>query len=224
MRPTNIFFISQCMAYSLRLRAIFCFSSEIEDIFQSLWFGLTPINFLCNSILAAAFCYVFPWKDFCISRFLVWRKKTSPSSISIFWTYEVLPDLFLFFDDPLAVWVSSDRTAETRSLHCKSFLFHQFHFMRVIGSFPSIFLISPYSNISSFNIYASLHQFIKYRLFAAMRLLLLISSCLLVLCSADFCGTNKVPYGFEAHKDGGVALLCTRPECHEKKFAVSVRK
>ncbi|PAV72593.1 hypothetical protein WR25_09992 [Diploscapter pachys] len=52
-----------------------------------------------------------------------------------------------------------------------------------------------------------------------MRLLLLISSCLLVLCSADFCGTNKVPYGFEAHKDGGVALLCTRPECHEKKFA-----
>ena len=89
-----------------------------------------------------------------------------------------------------------------------------------LAAFSSIFLISPYSNISSFDIYASLHQFIKYRLLAAMRLLLLISSCLLVLCSADFCGINKIPYGFEAHKDGGVALLCTRPECHEKKFAV----
>lgn len=147
-------------------------------------------------------------------------EKRSLSSISIFWTDEVLPDPFLFFHDPLAVWMSLDRTAETRSLHCKSFLFHPCHFMRVISSFPFDFLNFPYSNISSFDIYASLHQFIKYRLFAAMRLLLLISSCLLVLCSADFCGTNKIPYGFEAHKDGGVALLCTRPECHEKKFAV----
>ncbi|KAK6052222.1 hypothetical protein COOONC_10273 [Cooperia oncophora] len=37
--------------------------------------------------------------------------------------------------------------------------------------------------------------------------------------SAEFCGNNRIPFGIEVHKDGHLALLCSRPNCHEKKYA-----
>ncbi|PIO72250.1 hypothetical protein TELCIR_05831 [Teladorsagia circumcincta] len=65
--------------------------------------------------------------------------------------------------------------------------------------------------------------------------------------SAEFCGNNRIPFGIEGtifsapaqgyktsfeedaiwdftlrgvvHKDGHLALLCSRPNCHEKKYA-----
>uniref|UniRef100_A0A7I5EBK4 Secreted protein n=1 Tax=Haemonchus contortus TaxID=6289 RepID=A0A7I5EBK4_HAECO len=36
---------------------------------------------------------------------------------------------------------------------------------------------------------------------------------------ADFCGNNRIPFGIEVHKDGHLTLLCSRPNCHEKKYA-----
>ncbi|ETN84700.1 hypothetical protein RB195_003974 [Necator americanus] len=36
---------------------------------------------------------------------------------------------------------------------------------------------------------------------------------------AEFCGNNRIPFGIEVHKDGHVILLCSRPNCHEKKYA-----
>ncbi|CAD6198833.1 unnamed protein product [Caenorhabditis auriculariae] len=47
-------------------------------------------------------------------------------------------------------------------------------------------------------------------------------TCVVLLaCSAaaDYCGANKVPYGLEVHRDGRLNLLCSRPNCHEKKYA-----
>lgn len=38
---------------------------------------------------------------------------------------------------------------------------------------------------------------------------------------ADYCGDHKVPFGMEVHKNGNVNILCSRPSCHEKKYAVS---
>lgn len=37
---------------------------------------------------------------------------------------------------------------------------------------------------------------------------------------ADYCGEHKVPFGVEVHKNGVVNILCSRPNCHEKKYAV----
>ncbi|EYC30164.1 hypothetical protein Y032_0005g2490 [Ancylostoma ceylanicum] len=36
---------------------------------------------------------------------------------------------------------------------------------------------------------------------------------------AEFCGNNRIPFGIEVHKDGHIILLCSRPNCHEKKYA-----
>nr|AAD33830.1 warthog protein WRT-5 [Caenorhabditis elegans] len=36
---------------------------------------------------------------------------------------------------------------------------------------------------------------------------------------ADYCGDHKVPFGMEVHKNGNVNILCSRPSCHEKKYA-----
>ncbi|VDP25634.1 unnamed protein product [Heligmosomoides polygyrus] len=36
---------------------------------------------------------------------------------------------------------------------------------------------------------------------------------------AEYCGNNRIPFGIEVHKDGHLALLCSRPNCHEKKYA-----
>ncbi|CAB3409288.1 unnamed protein product [Caenorhabditis bovis] len=40
-----------------------------------------------------------------------------------------------------------------------------------------------------------------------------------MLAFSDYCGDHKIPYGVEVHKNGKLRLLCTRPNCHEKKYA-----
>ncbi|CAJ0603121.1 unnamed protein product [Cylicocyclus nassatus] len=52
---------------------------------------------------------------------------------------------------------------------------------------------------------------------AAITLLSLFSNVL-----TEFCGNNRIPFGIEVHKDGHLVLLCSRPNCHEKKYAVSL--
>ncbi|CAD6192847.1 unnamed protein product [Caenorhabditis auriculariae] len=42
---------------------------------------------------------------------------------------------------------------------------------------------------------------------------------LLLAVAADFCGPDKIPYGFEVHKSGVVRLLCSRPNCFEKHYS-----
>ncbi|KAJ1362576.1 hypothetical protein KIN20_022178 [Parelaphostrongylus tenuis] len=37
--------------------------------------------------------------------------------------------------------------------------------------------------------------------------------------ASEFCGNNRIPFGIEVHKDGHLILLCSRPNCHEKKYA-----
>ena len=39
---------------------------------------------------------------------------------------------------------------------------------------------------------------------------------------SSFCGNNKIPYGIEVYKDGQPSLLCSRPGCFEKTYAVRV--
>ncbi|EFO87206.1 CRE-WRT-5 protein [Caenorhabditis remanei] len=41
---------------------------------------------------------------------------------------------------------------------------------------------------------------------------------------ADYCGEHKVPFGMEVHKNGNVNILCSRPNCHEKKYALQIRR
>ncbi|CAJ0928613.1 unnamed protein product, partial [Mesorhabditis belari] len=35
----------------------------------------------------------------------------------------------------------------------------------------------------------------------------------------EYCGNNKIPYGIEVHRDGRVLLLCSKPDCFDKKYA-----
>lgn len=44
---------------------------------------------------------------------------------------------------------------------------------------------------------------------------------ILMEIKADYCGENKIPYGLEVHRNGQPILLCSRPNCFEKKYAVS---
>ncbi|CAJ0571606.1 unnamed protein product, partial [Mesorhabditis spiculigera] len=48
---------------------------------------------------------------------------------------------------------------------------------------------------------------------------LLAAISLVAHISAEYCGNNKIPYGIEVHKDGRLVLLCSKPECFEKKYA-----
>uniref|UniRef100_A0A0M3I829 WxxW domain-containing protein n=2 Tax=Ascaris TaxID=6251 RepID=A0A0M3I829_ASCLU len=42
---------------------------------------------------------------------------------------------------------------------------------------------------------------------------------ILMEIKADYCGENKIPYGLEVHRNGQPILLCSRPNCFEKKYA-----
>ncbi|CAI4228401.1 unnamed protein product [Auanema sp. JU1783] len=52
-----------------------------------------------------------------------------------------------------------------------------------------------------------------------MRLFIFILSHILSFVLSEFCGNNKIPYGLEVHRDGHLTLLCSKPNCHEKKYA-----
>lgn len=41
------------------------------------------------------------------------------------------------------------------------------------------------------------------------------------LIFAHFCGENRIPYGIEIYRNGQPALLCSRPSCFEKTYAVN---
>uniref|UniRef100_A0A1I7XK87 Uncharacterized protein n=1 Tax=Heterorhabditis bacteriophora TaxID=37862 RepID=A0A1I7XK87_HETBA len=51
------------------------------------------------------------------------------------------------------------------------------------------------------------------------RLITIFLSLFIIMVLAEFCGNNKIPFGLEVHKDGHLTLLCSRPNCHEKKYA-----
>lgn len=48
-----------------------------------------------------------------------------------------------------------------------------------------------------------------------------ISIILPTICIASFCGDNKIPFGIEIYKNGHPMLLCSKPSCYDKTFAVS---
>ncbi|MFH4978196.1 hypothetical protein AB6A40_004905, partial [Gnathostoma spinigerum] len=60
------------------------------------------------------------------------------------------------------------------------------------------------------------------RFFSGMKprlVLRLIATYIVTECVADFCGDNKIPFGFEVHRNGQLSLLCSKPNCFERKFA-----
>ncbi|GMT24129.1 hypothetical protein PFISCL1PPCAC_15426, partial [Pristionchus fissidentatus] len=36
---------------------------------------------------------------------------------------------------------------------------------------------------------------------------------------SETCGYNRIPFGFEVHKNGHLTLLCSRPNCFDKRYA-----
>ncbi|KAF8375020.1 wrt-5 [Pristionchus pacificus] len=49
--------------------------------------------------------------------------------------------------------------------------------------------------------------------------LLLLFSSLPLLNLSETCGYNRIPFGFEVHKNGHLTLLCSRPNCFDKRYA-----
>ncbi|VDN60368.1 unnamed protein product [Dracunculus medinensis] len=40
-----------------------------------------------------------------------------------------------------------------------------------------------------------------------------------IFIDGDYCGENRIPFGFDVHISGQPYLLCSRPNCFEKKYS-----